>query len=329
MEREVAFSHAQRLSRISYLLYRHPGGLSATELAGLCGVSPRTVQRDLRDLEEMDIPLWEKEAGRGCRYGIAEGYYLPPVHLQYEDALALYLATRLLARYADDYDPQIVHALAKLAAVLPEPVAADVQATAATLLARQPDETFRAVLRILAKAWATGRQVRIHYRSAESEHVHTYDLCPYLIEPLGAGNATYVIGHASYFEAVRTFKVERIRHVELLDATYEIPDDFGGPAMLGSAWGIMFGEAQEEVALRFVPEAARRVHETRWHPSQCVEETPDGGCVLRVTVAHPEEMRYWILGWGPQVEVLSPAWLRDEIAASAREMARVYREEGE
>ena len=317
MEREAAFSHAQRLSRISYLLYRNPGGLTVAELADLCGVSPRTVQRDLQDLEEMDIPIWEEPEGRTCRYGITEGYYLPPVHLQFEDALALYLAARLLARYADDYDPQIVHALAKLAAVLPEPVAAKVQATAATLTARQPDETFRQVLRTLAKAWATGRQVRIHYRAAESEHVHRYELCPYLIEPLGVGNATYVIGHASYFDAVRTFKVERIRHAELLDARYEIPDGFAGPAMLESGWGIMYGEAQVEVALRFVPEAVRRVRETRWHPSQCLEETPDGGCVLRVTVAHPEEMRYWILGWGAQVEVLAPAWLRDEIAGYA------------
>ncbi len=297
------------------------------QLSRLCDTSPRTVQRDLRDLEDMDIPLWDEPDGRSCRYGIRDGYYLPPVHLQFEDALSLYLAARLLARYADDYDPRIVHALAKLAAVLPEPIAAEVQATAATLLDRGPDETFGQVMSVLAKGWATGQMVRIRYQSAESENVHEYTFCPYLVEPLGVGNATYAIGWASYFEAVRTFKVERIRYAELLPERYEIPDDFGGPSMLESAWGIMYGEAQEEVALRFVPGAVRRLRETRWHPSQCIEESPDGGCVLRVTVAHPEEMRYWILGWGPQVEVLAPAWLRAEIAAQARAMARVYGEE--
>ena len=85
MRDSIALAKAQRLNHICHLLYRHPRGLTVAELGRLCGVAKRTTQRDLRSLEDMNIPLWddaeERAAGNPPRYGIIEGYYLPPVHL--------------------------------------------------------------------------------------------------------------------------------------------------------------------------------------------------------------------------------------------------------
>ena len=36
------------------------------------------------------------------------------------------------------------------------------------------------------------------------------------------------------------------------------------------------------------------------------------------------EIKYWVLGWGAQAEVLEPAILRKEVLAEARAMARLY-----
>ncbi|MBM3188185.1 MAG: transcriptional regulator [Chloroflexi bacterium] len=318
-------SKLQRLHRICHLLYRHPSGLTAAELATFCGVQKRTIQRDLQDLEEEGIPVWEN-GRRPPRYGIIAGYYLPPIHLSLDDALALYLAARLLARYADNYDPHISEALAKLAGILPEPMARHIHATIYTLLARERDDRYVRVLGTLALGWASGRVVRITHQAAASENAHTYDVRPYFIEPSATGNATYVIGHASWFDGLRTFKVERILAAQLTDERFEIPEDFDGPALLGSAWGIWYGEEPQEVVLRFAPEAVRRVKETSWHPSQRLEETDDGGCLLRLRVADPTEMIYWIRGWGPQVVVEEPGWLREQMAREAREVVGRYEE---
>ena len=330
MTDDVAFSKAQRLHRICHLLYRNPNGLTVCDLARLCRVTKRTIQRDRRDLEVEGIPVWSDEdvkpAGEPPRYGIIESYYLPPIHLSLDDALALYLAGRLLARYADSFDPHIIDALAKLAAILPESISGHIHDTIRDLATRERDERFVRVLGTLALGWATGRAVRISHQAAGSDNVHDYDLRPYFIEPSATGNATYVIGHASYFDAVHTFKVERILDAELTDVSFEVPADFDGPALLRSAWGIWYGEDAQEVILRFVPEATRRVKETSWHPTQMLEETSDGGCTLRLEVADPMEMIYWIRGWGPQVEVLEPEWLRDRAAQEARETARLYEE---
>jgi predicted DNA-binding transcriptional regulator YafY len=310
-------------SRLCHLLYRHPDGLGVAELARLCQVTKRTAQRDLHALGDLGIPLWDDE-GDPPRYGIIEGYYLPPIHLSLDDALALFLAARLLARYADAFDPHITAALAKLAGILPGALADHVHATIRELAERPEEERFTTTLNILALGWASRRLVRITHQSAGSENVHEYDLAPYFIEPSATGNATYVIGWASYFDSIRTFKVERILSAQLTKQTYEIPEGFDGPALLRSAWSIEYGELLQEVALRFAANATRRICETIWHPSQTLEHCEDGGCILRLNVAHPEEMVYWVRGWGPQVEVLAPTWMRDQIASEATHTRALY-----
>jgi predicted DNA-binding transcriptional regulator YafY len=319
----LALSKAQRLAKLSHWLYRHPHGLTAAEIARLLGVSTRTAQRDLHDLEALGVPLWD-DAGDPPRYGVIEGYYLPPVHLSLDDALALYLAARLLARYADAFDPHIVEALGKLATILPEPLARHVHATIRDLTSQTEDRGFVAVLGTLALGWATGRKVHIRHLAATSDEESERVLCPYFLEPSATGNATYVIGYVEDLGALRTFKVERIRAARLLDESFEVPEGFDGPALLRPAWGIMYGDRVEVVHLRFAPSATRRLHETVWHPSQRLEAREDGGCDLWVEVANPEEMVYWIRGWGPQVEVLAPAWLREQMAGEAQETVRRY-----
>ncbi len=323
MDDERALSKAQRLSKISYFMYKNPRGLCAGELAKLCGVSKRTAQRDLHDLEAIGIPIWEEET-QPPRYGICEGYYVPPVRLTLDEAVSLYLAARLLARYADSFDPHITSALGKLATILPAPMAKHVHATVAEVMTQNEDATFTRVNSTLAIAWSSERKVRITHRSLASDNFTEHILCPYFLEPAAPGNATYVIGYTEDLGELRTFKVERIRSADLLEETFDTPESFDGPALLRSCWGVMYGGKTERVVLRFTPQVSRRLKETVWHPSQQVVDCKGGGCEMRLEIAHPEEMTYWIRGWGPQVEVLEPAWLREHMCEEAQQVSRVY-----
>jgi len=316
-------SKAARLQKIVHLLYRNPRGLTTREIARHCRVTMRTAQRDLKDLEEAGIPLWEGEEGR---YGVTEGYYLPPIHFNLEEAGALYLAARLLARYSDEHNPIVVHALAKLAAVLPETIAAHVHHSIDAMAGRRENRVFTRVLETIVLGWATGRKVRIWHQAAGSDNVHEYLFSPYFLEPSSVGYATYAIGYSSWFEDMHTFKVERIQAAQLTEETFDIPESFDGVGLLQNAWGIMYGRPGEEVevVLRFSPTVARRVEESVWHASQSLEPTDGGGCVLRVRVAHPMEMKPFIRSWGPECEVLSPQWLRQEVADEMRRVVEVY-----
>jgi predicted DNA-binding transcriptional regulator YafY len=60
------------------------------------------------------------------------------------------------------------------------------------------------------------------------------------------------------------------------------------------------------------------------HPTQQFTRRRDGKTVLTMTVRGVTELRNWILGFGPWVEVLKPAGLRDQIGELMREAAKIY-----
>lgn len=322
MSERESLDKAARLSNLTHLLFRNPKGLTPEQIAKALKTTGRQAYRDLDALELMGVPLTEMTLGR---YAIIPGHFLPPVHFNLEEAVALFLAARLLARYSDDHNPIVVQALAKLASSLPETVAEYVQTTVAGLAAKPEDRSYSAAFAAVTQGWSERRKVRIWHRAAGSQHIHEYLLSPYFVEPSAVGFATHVIGREElFFKDLHTFKLERIRTAEVTAERYEIPDDFDPVALLNTAWGIMFGQELQEVVLRFSPAVKRRVLESRWHPSQEHEDLGDAGCLLRFRVAHPMEMKPWIRGWGKDCICLAPEWLRRELAEELKKAAESY-----
>jgi predicted DNA-binding transcriptional regulator YafY len=312
-------SKAARLRRIEHRLYNAPRGLRATELAEYCGVDRRTIYRDLQALEEMAVPVWEDQG----RYGIDRESYLSTIRLNLNEAVALFFAARLLAHHSDEHNPNVVSALNKLAAGLPDSTISTHMARVAEVIRARPLRAdYVRVLDTVTRAWADRRKVTIRYRSASGELTERV-ICPYFLEVSRSEPASYVIAHDDLRSALRTFKIERIAAAELLDDTYAIPEDFDPYAHLASAWGVM-DEVEVEVRLRFSPAAAPRVRESVWHHSQRLEDTLDGGCDLSMRVGGIREVRAWVLGWGADVEVLAPPALRDDVHDHARRMVERY-----
>lgn len=313
-------SKAARLRRIEHCLYNTPQGLRATELARYCGVDRRTIYRDLLALHEIGIPVWED---RG-RFGIDRGAYVSTVRLTLNEAVALFFAARLLAHHSDEHNPHVVSALDKLAAGLPdETISSHLAQVADVIRARPLRVPYVLVLEVLTRAWADRRLVRLRYRAA-SRDVTERVVAPYFLEVSRSEPAAYVIGYDRLRAALRTFKIERIEHAELLDECYDIPPEFDPYDYLASSWGVI-DDAAVEVRLRFTDRVASRVRESVWHHSQQLLDLDDGGCELAMTVGGIREIRSWVLSWGADVEVLEPAELRAEVAEHGRKMAALYR----
>jgi predicted DNA-binding transcriptional regulator YafY len=314
-------NRAERLRAIERMLYLAPDGMRVTEIAEACGVNRRTVYRDLDLLSVSGVPVWQ-EAGR---FGIERERYLTTVRLNFNEAVALYMAARLLARHSDEHNPHVVTALDKLATALPEPISGHIARTAAYVRERPINDRYIQVLEAITLAWSLQRKVRLWYHSPRSGKVRQRDFSPYFIEPSGIGYACYVIGFDDWSSEMRTFKLERLERAQMLDQAYQIPEDFDPNQYLETSWGIMHGEEEVEVVLQFSPAVTSRVKESVWHPSQEIDDLKDGGCLFTVRVSEPKEMQPWIRSWGAEVEVLSPPSLRQELAQEATRMAVVYR----
>lgn len=323
MQGDLKLVRSIRLAQIQHLLYKNPRGLTTRELANLCGVCVRTVQRDLLCLQsDLSIPVTQQ----GDRYGILETYILPPVTFSLYETMALFLACRLIFRQTDERNPHIQAALTKLAAALPAGLACKLHESIDAIAKKPANPDYIAVFEQVAIAWATQRRMLIHYQSLRSHETKEWLLAPYLVEMTGVGYSTYVIGHAKHRdrEGLTTFKLDRIKQAELLEESFEMPEGMNLEEIIGSSWGVVWEEATNEVKLKFSPHVSRRVKESVWHPSQIIEDLPDGSCLVTMWVGSTLEMTPWIRGWGPDVEVMEPQELRQRFKNWAYDLARIY-----
>jgi predicted DNA-binding transcriptional regulator YafY len=315
-----------RLLAVASILYSRgstDAGVPVTEIARLTGMTPRTVYRDIRALEdELGVPVFQ--AGRG-RYGIEHKFFLPPLRLSVPEAIILFLASRLIARWSDQYDAAVVSAFTKLADLLPQPIARHVGATMLAIGEHDPNEPFIRSFSTVARGWAEGRVVEMIYDPGTGQQKRTR-VQTYFLEPDAALRSVYLIGHDEPAGAMRTYKVERIRSATLTRDRYEIPANFDPDQWLAHSWGIWSSDTTPtfRVRLRFDPSVAHRVREAVWHRSQELTELPGGGVELAVTVAGIVEIRPWILSWGEGVEVLEPPELRQAVADAVRTAAERY-----
>ena len=70
---------------------------------------------------------------------------------------------------------------------------------------------------------------------------------------------------------------------------------------------------------------SRWVAEEQWHPDQQGTLASDGVWTVRIPFSDPRELVMDILRYGPDVEVLSPDFLRTAVAEAAEGTTRIYR----
>jgi proteasome accessory factor B len=308
---------ARLLTVVQVLRANGTRGVTPDEIAKRTGISRRTVYRDLQAIGgELGIPVWSE---RG-RWGVDADAFLPPLRLTVSEAMAIVLSARLLVRYMDRHDPVLASAFTKLEEGLPPSLREHVERTVQAMASRDVDPAFNRHVEDLTRAWADRRVVAFEYLPAPytgRREPRRATVRPYLLEPSLQTHALYLIGWDEEREAMRTFKVERIRDLAVLPRTFDDPDA-DVVDRLRDAWDIIADQPRTEVALRFRPEVAGRVMEARWHPSQQVEVRLDGSLDWRATVAGTIEIRLWILSWGSDVEVLAPPALRADVAGTLR-----------
>jgi predicted DNA-binding transcriptional regulator YafY len=314
-----------RLVRVGQLLQAAgERGTTVVEIARVVGTSVRTVYRDLKAIDtELDIRIWAENG----RWGADPDAPLLQLRLTPSEAIGLFLSARLMARYADHYDPDLGGAFQKLSDALPPVLADHVGRTVLAMSELPRDAQLAQRVHDLTKAWASRRVVEFTYDGA------TYDpsrgsrqarVRPYLLEPSIATRALYLIGHDETRGELRTFKVARISRLAITPDTFEPDPDLEVERRLAAGWDMIADQPAVEVVLRFSSAVAARIRETRWHPSERIEPAPGGGLRWRATVSGTKEIVLWILSWGDDVEVLEPAALRTEVAATLARAAGRY-----
>jgi CRISPR-associated endonuclease/helicase Cas3 len=317
----------ENLNKLIYLLLENPKGLTKAEISRKLGVHRSTAGEYIDSLEGINAPVFEISPNR---FTINRDDYEVKLSVNIHESLAFHLATRLLTTRTDKYNPHAASALRKLGQAIEKlaPRVSEHMARSANVLdgsARRRDPIFLQALQTLTQAWAQGVKVRLTHE-LEGGEIHEYVFAPYFIEPYAVGHTVHVIGRREPINKIRTFKVERIRTIQLLvDQAYTIPESFDPTDHLKDAWGIWFTDHEPElVRLKFSQKVAKRVTETDWHSDQKTTTQDDGYLLWEARVANWQEMLPWIRGWGADVEVLEPSDLRKELKNNARLLGKEY-----
>ena len=292
------------------------------------GVTERTIRRDIEALQEAGFPLYDdREDGRRV-WRLVEGYKQKLTQsFSLAELAALYFGKNLLsylggAPFAQDLES----AFAKIREALPArslPYLARVQ----DLFAARPEPTKdysrkKDVIAGLVDATLHERQVKVAYYSFNSRKTKAYTLDPYRLVYYHGG--LYLYARAHEHGEVRTFAVERIERILVLESTFEVPKGFNVSEYARGAFGIAGGPAVA-VVLEVDAAVAAYVRERVWHESQELEERPDGSLALRMKVTPGFELKSWIKGFLPHVRVLEPASLRQELAGEIEAARTFYR----
>ena len=298
---------------------------STADLAREHDVTERTIRRDIEALQEAGFPLYDERADGRKLWRLVDGYKQRLTQtFTLAELAALYFSKNLLsflggAPFALDLES----AFAKIREALPAkslPYLARIQDLFSTRPGPWKDYSKKQdVITALIDATLHQRQVRIAYFSFNSRKTKSYTLDPYRVVYYHGG--LYLYARAQEYAEVRTFAVERIEGIEVLETTFEMPADFNVSEYARGAFGIAGGKP-ETVEVAFDAEMAGYIRERVWHESQSLRDGPGGSVVLTMSVAPGWELKSWIKGFLPYARVVSPASLRDDIAkdlARARE----------
>jgi predicted DNA-binding transcriptional regulator YafY len=301
---------------------------TALDLAEEHGVTERTIRRDIEALQDAGFPLYDDRVDGRKVWRLVEGYKQRLTQsFTLAELSALFFSKNLLSFLGGSpFAQDLESAFAKIREALPSksiPYLGRVQ----ELFSARPDpwkdySKKQDIIADLIDATLHQRQVRIAYFSFNSRRTKTYTLDPYRLVYYHGG--LYLYARAHEYAEVRTFAIERIQKIEVMESEFEVPSDFNVSEYARGAFGIA-GGSPETVVVAFDPSMAGYIRERVWHESQSLEDEPDGSVVLRMHVSPGWELRSWIKGFLPHVRVLQPASLRDEIARDLEEARARFR----
>ena len=299
--------------------------LTVEQLAEQAGVATKTIRRDLRELRDADVPIEEITAAHN-RKTFRLGRDTIPADFNFGELAALYLGRQFFERMAGTVLWKSAQsAFRRIEQRLSTGALEYISRVAYSLYdadAGVSDYSERATLiDRLHQACEETRAVRLRYQSASSQTEKNYQLNPYVI--VIYSHSLYVIGESE--GRVRTFKVDRVSDVELLDEHFDRPEDFEAGGFLEHSFGVwQRGEKPFTVRIRFTTEAARYVAEKRWFQHQALEEQLDGSVILSAELSDTTAIRGWLCSFRGAAQVLEPESLIDEMVADAEAIRSAY-----
>jgi predicted DNA-binding transcriptional regulator YafY len=314
-----------KLERILFIdqKLRSPGGATLQDLINDLEVSERSIQGDFTFMRDrLHAPIVYDRERRRHHYS-DPNFRLPAIDLSDDEITSLLLGDRVLERVAGDaMGSDRRTALAKLT----DRMSGGLPAVGEEAVSFGGDFGPRmqpGLFRLLYDAITAHHALHLAYAAASTGDLTERDVEPYRLHLYR--DAWYLIAYCRLRQDYRYFHLARIREARPIGERFDRQHGFDVDAYLQRAFAIEQGPTTFDAVVRFYPPSATYVRERLWHPQQALTDHPDGSAELSVPASSLPELVRWILGYGPEAEVIGPVALREAVAAALLEAQMRYR----
>ncbi len=314
-----------RIDRLSAILIQLQSRsiVKAQAIAEKFSISLRTVYRDIRALEEAGVPIIG-EAGSG--YRLMEGYKLPPVMFNQEEATALLTASKLVQSKTDSgISKHFNAALDKIRAILRNSEKAHVEEidehiavmTHPAIVHEAKSELY---LQPILQAISSSVVVEIRYTSLERNETTLRK-----VEPVGIyylGSHWYLIAFCQLRNDYRNFRTDKIGNLAI---TQEPISKIHPP--LQSFINQMSADREvHKVVIDADPAVVKYLGEQKYY-NGFVKQEEVGDCV-RLTFLTGSLMGFarWFIMYGDCAKIIEPVELNEAVAKIAENILKKIEE---
>ena len=301
--------------------------LAATSLEA---TTLRTIQRDLEELSRI-FPIISELSGRANLWSWMEGRQVTVPAMDPHTALTFhlfkeYLRSLLPSESFRYLEPFFRNADEILAAnpELPLSEWPDKIRVVSRSLAMQPPLYQDGVVATVYEAVLRGKRLSMRYRLRGGGALKEYPE----VNPLGlvfVDNLIYLVASLKEYPNALQFLLHRMESAVLQEKLATIPESFTLQGYIESGeFSYPLGKETIRLKALFAREAAAYLHDTPAPGTLSLTDYDESTVLLEAEVADSRQLRWWLRGFGDEVEVLEPSELRKEFTEMVENLVRIY-----
>lgn len=177
----------------------------------------------------------------------------------------------------------------------------------------------------IIEAMKENKALTMTYEGFSGKPATTFPVEPYLVKVFR--RRWYLVAKSRELDKLRMYALDRIRDIDILDGgMFEMPEDFSAEAYFSEYFGVIHDESYstETVRIKVNGLQYRYLETLPLHRSQKEVEKGDGYTIFEYRLKPTYDFIQEIFSRTEDSEVLSPGWLREEIAGKVERMARLY-----
>ncbi len=308
----------ERRLKLLLLLQSGDTQLNANDIADRFDVSRRTVFRDLRFLEHIDVPItWDRDRG----YHIVRGYKIPPLMFTQKELATVLVGLSFVKSQVDGHLVEDAEGVElKIKNILP-PDLKSFMATLENRLVVAPYMNFGMEKKKggnwyeISRAITRNRRIMFRYESRKDNFLTLRKLDPYLL--VFYQDHWNLIGYSHKRKSIRNFLLERISKVQLTDEEFTLSEDFDRRQIIFNR-----NADQQLIKIRVRPDTVERFKSYLPAPVEKTSPASDGDTIIHFYFDNLTYLNRWLLQFADDIIVIEPASLEKKRKALLKRMLK-------